>query len=276
MCEVTIDDRETDGTRSGTREDAHRAYLLERYKTADNLMARADLTTRFSISEPNWWQWVAMQTSIPHGAKVLEVGCGNGLLWSESRNLGAGGRVCLSDLSIGMVRAARAALGDRCGYMVADVEHIPCVSDRFDIVIANNMLYWAADIAVAIREIGRIVRPDGTLYATTNGRYHKREINQLIAAHTGSEPVLFDLSFRLDNGAEILRSVFDSVELRVFKSMLAVTDPDAVLRWALSVPHGHNVDAGQFRSDVELVIRREGAFHCTTEAGIFIARRSAC
>jgi ubiquinone/menaquinone biosynthesis C-methylase UbiE len=75
---------------------------------------------------------------------VLEVGCGDGNIWRENLDrIPPGWRLTLTDFSPGMVDAARAVLGDRAEYAVADVQELPFSDASFDAVIANHMLFRA-------------------------------------------------------------------------------------------------------------------------------------
>ena len=64
---------------------------LEQYRNAANLRARIDLHRRFSTSPISWNRWVFDQMRLPEGARVLELGAGTGLLWSENRDRLPGG-----------------------------------------------------------------------------------------------------------------------------------------------------------------------------------------
>src|SRR5215831_15204384 len=186
------------------------------YRDDSNLNARAALHERFSTMTGTLQGWQFDQMDLPPRAAVLEVGCGPGYLWGVNTERVPGGWTCfLSDLSTGMVTAARERLGPRFRYAVADVAALPFPDRAFDGVVAHHMLYHAPDRPRAVRELARVLRPDGTLYAQTNGEAHLRELNELVHGRwragqlgPGSH------AFRLENGAEQLAAGFARVELR--------------------------------------------------------------
>src|SRR5262249_25635887 len=108
----------------------------------------------------------------------------------------------------------------------------------FDVVIANHMLYHVPDLPGAVRELRRVLRPDGLLAAATNGMGHLRELDDIAAAHAGGavrHPVALNLSFRLENGAEQLAAAFDSVELRRFEDGLRITEAEPAVAYVASM-----------------------------------------
>lgn len=63
-----------------------RAYLLNsQYKDTANFSARVRLHERFSINKYGWHRWVFDHFKSGEGSKVLELGCGPGLLWLSNR-----------------------------------------------------------------------------------------------------------------------------------------------------------------------------------------------
>jgi ubiquinone/menaquinone biosynthesis C-methylase UbiE len=139
-----------------------REELQEQYRTNTNLRARIDLHERFSTSAVSYPRWVFDGYAFGDEADVLELGCGDGNIWRENLDrIPDGWRLILSDLSPGMVEAARGAIGDRAEYVVADVQELPFADGSFDGVIANHMLFHVEDRASALAEIARVLRPAG-------------------------------------------------------------------------------------------------------------------
>jgi ubiquinone/menaquinone biosynthesis C-methylase UbiE len=149
------------------------------YSTPDNLSIRAHLHANYSTNPIGWLNWVFQEIDFSNACQVLEVGCGPGYLWFENiSGLPEQTEIILSDLSEGMLDQSRQTLG--CffpfRYLVVDAQRIPFAESFFDLVIANHMLYHLPDIQAAIREFRRILKPEGRLYAATNGKQHLREI----------------------------------------------------------------------------------------------------
>src|SRR6266511_426475 len=96
----------------------------------------------------------------PPGRATLEIGCGEGRV---ARDLAARGhRVTGIDASPTLLDAARAA--DPNGeYVLADAASLPFTDESFDLAGAYNSLQVVDDMAAAVREAGRVLRPGGHL-----------------------------------------------------------------------------------------------------------------
>jgi SAM-dependent methyltransferase len=251
------------------------AYLRRvQYRDDSNLNARAELHRRFTTSPPgDFHHWLLDQMDLPSAATVLDVGCGPGYIWrANADRLPDGWSVVLADLSAGMVTAARERLGPRFRYAAADAAALPFASGAFDAVLAHHMLYHVADRTRAIRELARLLRPNGSLYAATNGQRHLRELDQLASGHWRSDQLGPEAhAFRLENGADQLAIGFTAVELRRRPGELAVTEVEPVVAYIRSMSGGE-VDLGPLRHEVAGIIERDGAFRSGTDTGLFVAR----
>jgi len=196
---------------------------------------------------------------------VLEVGCGPGHLWAANADrVPSGWSALLTDFSPGMVTISRARLGDRFGYAVADAVHA---------ALANHMLYHVPDRPRAVRELARVLRPDGVLYAAANGRDHLREIDDLVSRWLPSGTIGGHVAqFGLENGAEQLGAGFASVEVSRWENALEVTEAEPVVAYVRSMSAGSRVDLEGLRRETARVIDREGVLRVRTETGLFIAR----
>lgn len=256
----------------------------DQYRDSRNLTARASLHQRFSTNPRGWFHWMLDQIELSPGMRILEVGAGPGILWQAGRErLPDGCRLVISDLSAGMLFEARQAILEGPGhfdYTVVDAQAIPFPSGVFDLVLANYMLYHVPDRPRALREIRRVLRPDGRLYAATNGQNHLRQLRLLGNMTSDTLPeraAAWPASgFDLQNGADQLRAVFSQVELRCIDDALAITEAEPVLAYlksmwedlpALQQPDGEQ----RIRAYIEKEIRLNGAFNVTKESGIFIS-----
>jgi ubiquinone/menaquinone biosynthesis C-methylase UbiE len=123
---------------------SERERIQEQYATNANLRARIALHDRYSRTTVSYPHWIFDGYVFGDAADVLEVGCGDGNIWRENLDrIPPGWRLTLTDFSPGMVDAARAVLGDRAEYAVADVQELPFSDASFDAVIANHMLFRA-------------------------------------------------------------------------------------------------------------------------------------
>jgi 2-polyprenyl-6-hydroxyphenyl methylase / 3-demethylubiquinone-9 3-methyltransferase len=106
----------------------------------------------------------------PQGLRVLDVGCGGGLLAEELAQRGCA--VTGVDPSRGSLEVARnhaRAAGLRIEYVYGTAERLPIEDGAFDAVVCCDVLEHVDDVGGAVREAARALRPGGLyLYDTIN------------------------------------------------------------------------------------------------------------
>ncbi len=268
----------------GTTRLEDQQYLrAEQYRDEGNLAARIDLHQRFSTNNEGWFRWLFDHLNLPNGARVLDLGSGRGDLWWENQDrLPATWHLTLVDLSPGMLAAARRRLGDvepHLIFCVADARFLPFTDGAFDAVIANHMLYHVPDRPRALREIRRVLRPGGHLYAATNGRHHLRELEELIATYAPEvAPENARLGFSLDNGAQQLRPWFAQIVRDDYADALEITEAEPLVAYVLSTAAKASLNSehlAALRNAVVRQIAEAGAFRVTKETGLFRCRTDA-
>jgi SAM-dependent methyltransferase len=211
----------------------------------------------------------------PEHADVLEVGCGDGSIWHQNLDrIPPDWRLTLTDMSAGMVDAAREALGDRAAYAVADVQELPFEDETFDAAVANHMLFHVADRPRALGELSRVLRSGGVLVGTMVGRDHLNELRALI----GEESVIWSESrkrFGLETARLQLEPFFVDVEIEPFPDSLEVTEVEPLLDFvrSLDTPGLTDEHLGKIGRVAGEAIHAHGAFHITKSSGRFRARK---
>jgi ubiquinone/menaquinone biosynthesis C-methylase UbiE len=128
---------------------------------------------------------VAGRQGWPYG-KALEVGAGTGFFSLNLKQAGVLGEVHVTDLSPGMVEAARRnarRLGFAVEGRVADAERLPYDDDTFDVVVGHAVIHHIPDVELALREMLRVLKPGGRFVIagepTTIGNWYARRLGRL-------------------------------------------------------------------------------------------------
>lgn len=100
------------------------------------------------------------------GDRVLDVGVGPGLLAAEmAGEVGPDGRICGIDISESMLGIARTRSdvpgGPSVELELASVDRIPYPAESFDVVVSTQVFEYVDDVAGALLEVRRVLRPAG-------------------------------------------------------------------------------------------------------------------
>ena len=110
-----------------------------------------------------WAPKVADAARVETGQRVLDVGCGTGILAREvSGRVGSSGRVTGIDPSPGMLAVAK-QLAPSLDWREAAAESLPFPDESFDVVVSQFGLMFFMDQRQAIREMLRVLIAGGRL-----------------------------------------------------------------------------------------------------------------
>ena len=148
--------------------DFNAAWLREQYSDTSRLTTRIEAHQRFSERSDSFVAWVVDGLALHPGDLVLDAGCGYGACFEELQRRGA--RIVGVDRSTAMVSQAPRPRrnGSPLGLGVGDLQALPISDSSADRVLANYVLFHVPDVAQALREIRRVLRPGGRAVLTTN------------------------------------------------------------------------------------------------------------
>ena len=257
--------------------------LKNQYLDASNISARIRLHELYSRNGQGWFPWLFEQCQLKPGMKVLEIGCGDGTLWSANQErLPESISVTLSDISEGMLRDARRNLSTidnkEFSYVIADAHHLPFEEESFDLIIANHVLFYLDKLPDVLEEIRRVLKTGGTLIASTYGEKHMAEVSDLVEGFDSRIILSADKLYRRfgkENGAVLLSSHFTNPTWTSYEDSLFVTEAAPLISYILSCHGNQNqyltARYGDFASYVEG--KTTHGFAITKDAGIFSAKK---
>lgn len=256
--------------------------LKNQYRNASNITSRINLHQLFSHNTQGWFPWIYEQCNIKPGMRILEIGCGDGSLWTINHELLPDNiSITVSDISDGMLRDTRRSIGAddlRFTFACFDCHDIPYKDNSFDIVIANHVLFYCEHINEVCAEVARVLRPDGSFICSTYGSNHMKEISELVSSFdnriTLSAESLYE-HFGLDNGNAVLAKYFSKIEKRLYNDYLTVTDAEPLISYILSCHGNQNQYITNNYSDFRAFVKNktDRNFHISKEAGIFIGKK---
>lgn len=124
------------------------------------------------MSRPAWVA-VADAVGIGPGTRLLDVGCGSGEFGAHAAARGA--VVHGIDAAEPMIALARDSVPG-ADLRVGTLERLPWPGDAFDVVTGFNSFQFAPDMAAALAEAARVVRPGGRVVVCNWGAAERNEL----------------------------------------------------------------------------------------------------
>jgi ubiquinone/menaquinone biosynthesis C-methylase UbiE len=98
----------------------------------------------------------------PAHGRILDVGCGTGLLSRRLERSRSGSRVIGCDFSAGMLQHA-AAHPSKVAWVQGDATRLPFQDATFDAIVSTEAFHWFPDQPRALAEFHRVLVPGGRL-----------------------------------------------------------------------------------------------------------------
>lgn len=256
--------------------------LKNQYQNATNISSRINLHSLYSQNRQGWFPWIFEQCQISPGLRILELGCGDGTLWTDNLSLLPEDiSITLSDISSGMLRDARRAIGSsdtRFAFRAFDCRKIPCKDESFDLVIANHVLFYCDDIPAVLKEVRRVLAPDGRFLCSAYGKAHMQEVSQLVQDF--DERIVLSADrlyerFGRENGQSILEPFFPKAHWLSYEDCLLVQDAEPLISYVLSCHGNQNQYILDRYKEFRAYTARKTAkgFRITKDAGVFICEK---
>lgn len=251
------------------------SVLKEQYKNDDNLNIRIKLHKIYSVNKEGFRNWTYRNLPNFNNKTVLELGCGNGELWiNKSDDIFKMESLILSDISQGMVDTTKENIGEnsKIKYLVLNAEDTKIENSSVDYVIANHMLYHVPDLNKALKEIYRILKPSGKLFATTFGENGiLKYVNKLI----GDIDTPIKSTFTLQNGLNSLEKEFLNIKRIDYMDSLRISNEFDLLDYIYSMS-GFVDNVKGLKENIltklqKIKSKNNGIIEINKEAGMFIA-----
>ncbi|UCB43567.1 MAG: class I SAM-dependent methyltransferase [Dehalococcoidales bacterium] len=257
-----------------------RQFSTNQYSNENRLNARIQIYD-FCERKNNWHEWVFDNLDFDNVARVLELGCGNGILWKKNiHRVPENARIILSDNSQGMVDAAREALGrhhHQFEFEVIDACQVPLKDNSFQMIIANHMLYHIESKQKVFSEIDSLLTGNGFAYASTLSTRNLYELIDIVSEFNNS--LLFDntqtiQNFNLENGENILSDYFRVANSDIYQNDIVIKKTEPLILYLascysmeqLNVLVSNYID---FSSYLESVIKKIGEIRITNKSVLF-------
>jgi ubiquinone/menaquinone biosynthesis C-methylase UbiE len=125
-----------------------------------------DYDTKWSFYVEKTTRETMARLSVRPTDRVLDVGCGTGALLHQLAHTYPLAHLVGVDPVPAMLAVARRRLPTSVELREGWAERLPCDDESFDVVVSCNMFHYIRQPVVALREMGRVLRPGGQFVIT--------------------------------------------------------------------------------------------------------------
>lgn len=117
------------------------------------------------------------------GLRILDVGCGGGLITEPLARLGAAVTgIDAAEANIGVARAHARSADLEIDYRQGSAEELAAGGERFDAVLALEVIEHVADVDAFLQATGTLLRPGGSFIGATLNRTPKSFLFGIVGA----------------------------------------------------------------------------------------------
>lgn len=274
---------------------SQREEVIKQYIKSDNLEKRINIH-EYSTSDVNWHDYLLDKCDIKEGMSILDIGCGNGLLWYRERNLLPDNiNIYLVDNSKAMLDSAKQIhfsekdfytdKNIKFHYHICDASNINKLSEinskKFHRIMANHMLYHIddSDRKLLLGYVNAMLTDDGKFIASTIGKNHMKEIFELAYEYDKNvkAPEWFSRGFILENGKEQLDVFFSNVTMFYHDNNLLIPDWRVIYDYLCSLPGIEKVMRKNKEASVKFLkdrVTESKPFFIRKSTGVFVAKKN--
>jgi ubiquinone/menaquinone biosynthesis C-methylase UbiE len=185
-----------------------------------------------------WAKDLVETAALAPGMHLLDVACGTGIVARfAAAQVGATGHVVGLDANEPMLAVARAQpapMGAQIEWRQGDATRLPFPDEQFDRVLCQHGLQYVPDRAAALREMRRVLTPDGQLAVSTFSQSIGYQIFQSTAA-----------LFVGEKSAAVMREPFALSDLDELSRLIKIAELSIVQTHTKTLP-AHFAAAGDF------------------------------
>lgn len=124
------------------------------------------------------------------GLTVVDIGCSAGYIADELHRVGA--RVLGLDIDVPGLQAAQDRFGERVAFLCAEGSAMPFSDASIDAIVFNHIYEHVVDADAVMREIRRVLKPEGVVYLGLGNRMGVLEPHYRLPFLSWLPPVLAD------------------------------------------------------------------------------------
>ncbi|PEB48699.1 SAM-dependent methyltransferase [Bacillus thuringiensis] len=247
--------------------------VKRQYNVSNHLQTRIDTHAHYEEKHVDLDTIVIKHLQLQGEENILEVGCASGKFLSLLQTNGHKGPLTGLDQSEAMLAEA-AKTNNLIEWKRGDASKLPFETNYYDLIIARHMLYHMKDVEKTVQGFHKVIRPGGSLLATTNSSVTLPRIvemcNRMLDAFDLPKTTSSVTPFCLENGKEILQSVFPTVEETVIHNALVFHHATPIVNYISSMFPSLNIpDNTYLHAEMKVWLKEEVENELSLHNGIW-------
>jgi len=115
-----------------------------------------------SAHQKEWGNKLISELNLKGDEKILDLGCGDGVLTQILSTLVPNGFVIGIDASKGMIEVAKEKESNNLKFLLMDIDNLD-IDDKFDIIFSNAALHWVKNHQKLYEKLSLILNENGTI-----------------------------------------------------------------------------------------------------------------
>ena len=241
---------------------------------------------KYSINQQGWHPWVFEQLELFQGATVLDVGCGNGLLWIKNwTKIPKGVTVTLVDkLSSGIESFKKFYYENRkflqpeikFKFIYQNVEDSFCIEKKYDRVITNHFWEFIDRKQDLMKKIVQSLVEGGFMITTFSASFFIESVLNFIQDYITipgiANKILINKKDREDT-VELLKTEFKIVESKEKVSEILIENERILLTFVENYVGGKLVNTVTEKRKIEQFLKEQGKVEWKNCTPMYICRK---
>ena len=134
---------------------------------------------RASTHQKEWGRELITRLVLKGNERILDLGCGDGILTEQLADLVPSGRTVGIDASAGMIETAGKIEKDNLEFLHLDINKMD-FKEEFDVIFSNAALHWVKDHERLLRSSYKALKPGGVILWSFAGEGNCRNFFEVI------------------------------------------------------------------------------------------------